>query len=412
MTALTKGKHAETGHSVLIVSEDQRFIQDVQGRFFQKNGDAVASEPRGFHGINGRGANLAYAKDVVVFDPHPDDPKEVEALGKLLAKRGADTVFLGLSSDEMSILQARRLRDVGVDEVLPLSISEQELSDVIDDTLASRRRAPFPGATSGAPGSVISVVQARGGIGATTVAVNLACELRNTRRDRRSDMPRVALLDLDIQFGNAGVFLDLEDNGAMRAMVEDRVTPDVPYLHKMVQRHESGVDVISAPAGVIPLSALENDAVAGLMDALAQRYDYVVVDLPRALVDWLEPVIKRTSLLHVVTDLSVPSVRHAKRLIEFYEEVQMGLKVDVIINRENKPMVRMGQWRDAETVLERKFVHWLPDGAKMARKAADMGQPVRKVARLAPLSRALTRLARDTAAAVRESGQEEKLKRG
>lgn len=385
--------------SVLVVAESQGFVRDVRNRFFDGDRDAIQSETGGFHRINGHAAKLALVNDVVLFEARPDDSREVAALNGLLQERGADTVFLGLSTGEMSIGQARTLRKIGVDDVLPMTISPAGLNDVIDGALASRRRAlvlPRPVALPSA-GKVIAVAQARGGIGATTVAVNLACQLaRRTARRGKANRPRVALLDLDIQFGNANVFLDLEDNGAFQRMVEDDARPDAQYLRAMVQTHSSGVDLISAPGDVIPLDAPDSEMIDALMTALQAEYDFVIVDLPRALVDWLEPVMKRAATLHIVTDLSIPAIRHARRLIDFHRDEQIGLPVRLIVNGTARPVIKSGTVRDAESVLDSKIADWLPPAAKLARKATDIGQPVSTFARRSPLGKSFDKLARAT----------------
>jgi pilus assembly protein CpaE len=390
-------KHSDK--SVLLMSDNPAFTEGVVQNFFNAERDRVQTEPSGFQEANGRGYNLAFSKDVVLFEAQPDNEPEMQALADLLKARAGDTVFLGISDNDMSIGKARKLREIGVDDVLPMSITKGELNSVIAETLRSRREKllPIKPPSRAADAMIIAVTQARGGIGSTTYAVNLACQLMGqSKRFRKSARRKVALLDFDMQFGNANVFLDLEDNGAFQKMVEDHVVPDESYARGMMQHHPSGLDVLNAPTDVMPLNSLQPEAIGALIDALGAQYDYLVLDLPRALVDWLEPVIKKSSRLHLVMDTSVPCIRHAKRLIDFYQESQIGLPVDLIVNREAKPLLKSSVIRDAEAVLDHTFSHWLPEDSKACRRAVDLGKPVSISSANSAFSKACSRVANST----------------
>ncbi|MCV2882972.1 AAA family ATPase [Actibacterium sp. XHP0104] len=404
-------KTASSPYSVLVVSSNPDFTGSLQDRFFDGDPSAFGTVGNGFVGLKDQVPSMAFANDVVLFEALADNPSETEALRALLTQRKDGTVFIGLSDDNMPMSKVHELRALGVDDVLPVSISGADLHAAIDKALP-RSAAPVAKRPGGAPGGgrIIAVAQARGGIGATTVAVNLACALAGRPHwFRKGDTSRVALLDLDLQFGNANVLMDLEDNGAFRRMIEDGERPDAEYALGMVQRHESGVEVISAPVSVLPLNAVETDAIRALLTALQSQYDYVVVDLPRALVDWIEPVIRRADAVQVVTDLSVPSLRHAKRLIDFFQEVKTALPVRVVLNHEAKPMVKSGPCRDAEDLLDQTFEHWLPDAPKHARKAVDLGRPVVAEFAGSPLGKAFMKLAEATRT---DLAAEEKIHKG
>jgi len=392
---------ARSQKSILIISDNQEFSQRFSGQFFNKDATQIHTEPTRLQAINGRATELSNSHDVVIFEALPDDAKEMTALGELLSKRDGDTVFLAMAKGNMTLEQVRRLRSLGVDEVLPMSITDVELNKVISDIRNSRKRTVLltDPVQARPQGKVITVAQARGGIGATTVAVNLACKLASQRSRFKSAAPRrVALLDLDLQFGNANVLLDIEDDGAFQKMAEDGVMPDAHYTSGLMQSHDSGVDILSAPTSVIPLNSIEPEVIASLIDCLRAEYDYVVIDLPRALVDWLEPVIERADSMQIVTDTSVPCVRHSKRLIDFFRDIKFDLQIGLIANRETKTLLKSSQCREAEKLLECKFDSWLPDVPKIARKAADLGTPVTTQFGRSALAKAIGKLAKDIAA--------------
>ncbi|MES2145057.1 MAG: AAA family ATPase, partial [Pseudomonadota bacterium] len=245
-------------------------------------------------------------------------------------------------------------------------------------------------------GRIVLVAKARGGIGATTLAVNLALELqaRYGRRGQGHD-GRVALVDLDVQLGNAGSFLDLTDRGGMLALARLGPEPDAQAMRHAMVRHPSGLNVLAAPATPIPFEAFDSRRIAAMLDALATEHDVVIVDLPPALIDWLEPLLSRAERVLMVTDLAVPSVVRARRIITLLTQDHPKLPVEIVVAHEKKPFRMGATHRDAETALGYPLRHWLPDETRLARAALDRGEPLVRLAPRSGWSRAVRAMAAD-----------------
>jgi Flp pilus assembly CpaE family ATPase len=251
-------------------------------------------------------------------------------------------------------------------------------------------------------GRIILVAKARGGIGATTLAVNLALEMQMQAKKRIGTVGgRVALVDLDVQLGNAGSFLDLADRGGMLALAQLGSEPDAQAVRHAMVRHPTGLDVMTAPATAIPFEAFDAGRIASMLDALAAAHDVVVVDLPPALIDWLEPVLARAERLLMVTDLAVPSIVRARRIITLLTDDRPQMPVEIVVAHERKPF-RPGQThRDAEAALGHPLRHWLPDESRLARQALDRGEPLVLLAPRCNWSRAVKAMAADMQTPVR-----------
>lgn len=246
----------------------------------------------------------------------------------------------------------------------------------------------------GTEGRIILVAKARGGIGATTLAVNLALEMQLQGMKRSGSVGgRVALVDLDVQLGNAGSFLDLADRGGMLALARLGPEPDAQAVRHAMVRHPSGLSVLTAPATAIPFEAFDACRIASILDALAASHDVVVVDLPPALIDWLEPLLARAERLLMVTDLAVPSIARARRVISLMTEDRSELPVEIVVAHERKPF-RLGQaHRDAAIALGHDLRNWLPDESKLARQALDRGEPLVQLAPRCGWSKAVKAMA-------------------
>jgi len=378
--------------SILVVTRNPDFDRMVREAFPAGSGTRVTTEDSSFGSLNGHAADLALRHGIVLFDADPGDETEVRALAEVLDRRSKPVTFLAFVDDNASVGQARRLRDIGVDDVLPLSTDGSGLRDLVHAMATPARKASSGPAADA--GLVIAVAQARGGVGATTYAANLAIQFMGQGGlFRRKTSRKVALVDLDLQFGDIGVYLDLEDNGALVRLLAENAPPDVTSISALAQRHASGLDVIVAPSRPVPIDAMSRAFAAGLIETLRTTHEVVVVDLPHVLVDWLSGVLSLANRLHIVTDTSVPCIRQCRRLMDLFLEEQIGLPVEIIVNREKKPLMRSEHIRQAEQVLGTRITHWIPDNADVARRAVDLGRPASMLSPSCDVSRSIQKIA-------------------
>ena len=315
--------------------------------------------------------DMAEGTRVILFTTDVSDAG-LTAIAGLKAARGAEIDLVALCDKDLPLSQVRALMAAGASEVLPASMSAEEIEMALQ-VLASRRSSALIQPAREAQATVFAIAQARGGVGATTVAVNLAVTLANEAR--RSAPPRVALLDLDLQFGNVGTYLDVEDNGGLLDLIAEADVPRADKILGAVQTSAFGVDVITAPQVFVPLSSVSPELARALVTALRARYDYVVIDLPHAALDWVAPVVEEASRLVLVSDESVPCIRQAKRLCDLYRETRVTLPVEVVMNREKRHLFKSETIQDAEELLGVKIAAWLPEETAAHRRAVDFGQP-------------------------------------
>ena len=177
-------------------------------------------------------------------------------------------------------------------------------------------------------------------------------------------------------------------------MAQGGVTPDHTFLQQSMVQHTSGLDVLTAPEEFMPLDVLTREQVKALIENLRQEYDYVVIDLPRALVDWLGAVVKATDRMLMVSDSTVASVRQTCRLIDFFSKERLEPPVEIVIGHEAKPTFRSGHHVETKKALGRELKYWLPFDVRNAKRSLDHGQLLSQSSSSCALSKAIRAMGR------------------
>ncbi|KIC22812.1 AAA family ATPase [Leisingera sp. ANG-Vp] len=389
---------AET-QSIVVISKDPAVSTLVASVAQFRPGTGVQKCAAALCDINGTALQLAEDNDLVIFRAEGNAEQDAAAVRGMLQRTGGAKRILALADAAMPFADLRRLMDAGVCDVLPDTVSADELSAAIRKCL-DQPGQPDPRAGTGAErsreGMVIPVAQSCGGAGATMLAVNLADCLTRRRGLRRKEAEfRVALVDLDLQFGAVGSFLDLPPNRCLYELASEGFVPDRVFAEQSLTEAAPGLRVLAAPAEIAPLHALKPEQVQALISHLRLQFDFVVIDLPRALAEWLTPVLEAAERLLMVTGSSVPAICQARRLLDFYGEASMSLQTDIVISRERKPLIAPSHHKEAARLLQKPFRYWLPDDASAAAAAVDHGVPLSAAARRSGLAKAVRGMAQD-----------------
>ncbi len=343
---------------------------------------------------------MARKKGVIVFRALTLDDAEISRVKEVRAKMGPGEPLIAITGPNTSLSDARKLTRVGVTEVVPDTIATDEFEELLAEL--TQEQAPFTSQMQ--RGSLVAVTRSRGGVGATTVAVNLADALLESRgRFKKSNGKKVALVDFDVQLGDVASFLDVEPSEALYELAITGKSPDETFLRQAMTTLPSGLSVLTAPSRFAPLDALKVDQVAQIIDILRRTHDYVVLDLPCGLSQWMDPIIEQADRALMVTDCAVPSIRQARRLMDFFAETNPSLQVEVVVNHEAKPMMLRRHQAAAEKVLDRKFNHWVPDDPPTAREALDRGVPLSQTSPRSRMAKAINRLSRDLIATMHQN---------
>ncbi len=384
--------------SVLLISPDQKIYSAIEKSLAGQKNCRFTGRQDTVAGVNGKAISLVSKNDVVLFDVDEKEGNHLQLANSICDARMPNAIIIALASENLTLEKARQLRRLGVDDVLPRNAVEEEIVPQVN-SIRARREAQLPAIWSGqaTQGKVIAVAQARGGVGSSIFAANIANELQAKEGIfRKKAANEVALVDLDFQFGSLAALMDVEESDAMWRMAMDGSIPDGAFLEQAMVKSPCGVDVLSAPSRFGPLSAVQDEQIDAILDSLKRSHDYIVVDLPRALVEWITPVLTQADRLFMVTDVAVPSVRSARKLIDFYQAENPALEIQLIANLEKKPLIPAAHHRAAAKLLDRNFSFWVPRDERTVRESVDRGVPLEEVANRAPSTRAIRRIAQET----------------
>ncbi len=309
--------------------------------------------------------------DMVVLELDEGSPQRTfTAIRSTLSAGGQTEIFLTASrTDPQVILEAFR---IGVKEFIPQPLNRQE----VEAALARfEERAKAKNLTNEKKaGAVVSVIGAKGGIGTSTVATNLAMSLRQI-----APRASVALVDLNRHDSDLSLFLDLPAPRGLRDLSEDISRLDETILRSVLAKHESGIDLLQSGYdgmdGVEPVPG----CVLRTLDLMRSSYDYVFVDCGHILENATKEALDYSSSVMVVMTLSLPAIRRTKRLLELLHAAHYGSdKISLVVNRYSQQDEEI--LRHAEESLRQKLAGLIPNDYATVNSAISNGKPLKAVA--------------------------------
>jgi pilus assembly protein CpaE len=355
---------------VVVLTPDDTFKESVRATFTssaQIDLQVIKSAlPAGAENLDVHGAT------VVVVDLDASREEEMQALEAFMASVGTwPPVIVVTQAFDESV--ARTLLQMRIADFLVKPIAPVELVRAC----ARVARAPAAGNDS-TEAQIYTFLPAVGGAGVTTLAIQTAMLLlHNTARGQTS----TCLVDLDFQHGACADYLDLEPRLNLGEIEPRPERLDRQLLEVMLSHHPSGLAVIAAPNRPAEMRSFDPDVVTRLLDLVSTHFDYVVFDMPRTWFSWTDSVLLGSNNLFIVSEATVPGLRHAKQLVAAIgERLGEGPKPKVIVNRFEQRMFSPGLRRsDIEQALGDAFSAVIPNHYNLVREAIDRGVPLENV---------------------------------
>jgi pilus assembly protein CpaE len=307
---------------------------------------------------------------VVIVDLNASDD-EMAALQRLMARIGRWPPVIVVTQAFNPEL-ARRLVHMRVADFLVKPVNP------IDVVRACARVAQGPADDEIREAQIYTFLPAAGGVGVTTIAIQTAMTLLNS--GPRGSV-KTCLVDLDFQHGACADYLDLEPRLDLGEIEPRPERLDRQLLGVMLSQHSTGLSLIAAPNRPAEMRSFDPNVVTRLLDLVSSHFDYVVIDMPRTWFSWTDSVLVGSNKLFIISEMTVPGLRHAKQLVTAVSErLGQGPHPQIIVNRFEQRMFASGLRRnDIKQALGHAFAGTLPNNYALVREAIDRGIPLEEV---------------------------------
>ncbi|MBV9499609.1 MAG: AAA family ATPase [Acidobacteriaceae bacterium] len=331
--------------------------------------------------------------DVVMVDLDPNPEQALDVVESLCGQHSSATVMVySARADAELLVRCMRAgaREFLTEPVLPTAAAEALVrASVRREEVRRHRRAT---------GKLLVFVGAKGGSGVTTVAANFAVALA------QQCGRKAALLDLDVQLGDAALSLGLPTKFNVLDALENPNRLDSDFLSVLMSKHASGLAVLGAPDTIPSLQPPKN-GMEKLLRVVREDFEHVVVDAGSHSIEMYEALFEAASTVYLVSQVAVADLRNSNRFISRYFNRSGSDKLEVVLNRYvqrdmeiddaaiTKALTRPAKWK-------------IPNDYAAARKAQNLGVPL--VSEKSQIARAFAEMAR---AASGQSAAAEKRKK-
>ena len=305
--------------------------------------------------------------DIIIIYTEETDIRIVDLIERLyITKRGCAILVITKSTD---VEQANLALEAGANKVLAAPIDTKLLKNSIMLSVNKEKsRLTTDNVTDKATflSKTISIFGTKGGVGKTTLAVNLAVALARKRK-------KVAIIDLDLQFGDVGIFLDIDKADTISELLEENNDPDINAIKGYMPIHSTGISVLLAPKSPEYAELIKGKQVEKIINNLKDYFDYVIIDMPPAFNDISLVALENSSAVLFVTNLDISSLKNTKVSFNIISSLGFLQKVKLIFNKDGISSIKP---KEAKKILNKDIYSVVENDNKVAVNALNRGIPI------------------------------------
>ena len=364
---------------ILVISKNDKHLWEVARLLRERNPsdvvDVVFGTLEKLAGIADRSS-----PNVLLLDQpsvEGGDLERLEHLGQLYPRMSF--ILLCQQHSPEFLIQAMR---AGVREVLPSPVNAATLYPAIlriEEKLDSHPQAN---------GRVLAFVSCKGGSGATFLATNLGYALA------AQEKKRVALFDLNLQFGDASLFLSDQKPLATLSVVAQQIHRlDPSFLASSMLNVTPNYCVLAAPEDPAQANDVKPEHVDAILKLARRQFAFILLDLGRTLDPVSIRALDQADMIFPILQTTLPYIRDGKRLLGVFQELDYRKeKIHLIVNRHDKG----GEIKllDLEAACGSSVFWTIPNHYEAAAASVNQGVPILKLAKGSPISRSLQEFAR------------------
>jgi pilus assembly protein CpaE len=303
-------------------------------------------------------------------------PNGTESLEKLAdtAARSRDRIFLVLIGDEISASEYKSLIRTGGADWISAGADIQEIVDLISNHQLRTRTEASSVSHGGSKRVAVSFVPSAGGVGNTTLAVEVGVSLKTSKPTR--DM-NICIVDLDFQSSHVCDCLDIEPRLKMQEISSNPERLDAQLFDIFISRHSSGLHVFAAPRSKADPCDFNVAALDKLLDMISARYHLILIDLPVTWFAWTPEIVSASDGVVVTGVNTIPGLRQsAETLALVRSSARSSAQIAIAVNRcRRRFWGGVAQHHHVERVLGRESVLYIAE-EPMAVESVNTGTPM------------------------------------
>jgi len=348
--------------SVVIIDSDTDSINNIV-KYIRNLGDSVTVE--GTATTFEAGFELIHKKRpmVIIMEVGEDISLCIERICHILSRFPQISIF-ATSTDKSSETILKVMR-AGATEYLLRPVSETDLSFALQKL---GRLWLIKTSPQEQVGRIITVFSPKGGVGVTTLSINLATAIYESK------MKPTILMDLDLNAGDVTTFLNMKATYTISDVTTNISRLDKSFLQGVIQKHASGISVLAEPKKVEEGISISGGEIKKVLGLLKTMYNYIIIDT-ETLLDRIMSVIEISDMILLVFVMSLPSITNIQRYLKFFDNRGLGRdKIKLIANR----YLKRGDIKteDAEKALNHPIFWSIPNEYDTAMSCLNRGVPL------------------------------------
>jgi pilus assembly protein CpaE len=301
---------------------------------------------------------------VVIMEVCEDVELSLERMKTILNRFPQVSIFATCADKSADTIL--KIMKAGADEYLLRPVSEADLDSALQKHGRLWLTKPVP---EEEVGSVFSVFSPKGGVGTTTIAINLATNVYESTKK-----PTI-IVDLDLNAGDATTFLNLSPSYTISDVTLNMSRLDKSFLKGVLTRHRSGIYILAEPQKVREGVSITGGDVKKVLNLLKTMFNYIVIDTETAMDERTMAAIEMSDLIMLVFVMSLPGIKNMQRYLSYFEEMGFGReKVKLMVNR----YLKKGDIRleDAEKALSYPIFWSIPNDYDASMGCLNKGLPL------------------------------------
>ena len=356
---------------------------EIQNRKVREDLERIISSIEGFHLQE---SNPPTSYDVLILEiGNGDLGKEFQLIHSIQTTGNVKEIFLTSPRLDSDLL-IKALR-AGAKEFFPQPIKKEEVMNALLK-FKERKESAKLSVEKKKQGKIIDVIGSKGGVGTTTIAVNLATSLIESKYS-----PSVALIDMNLLFGEIPTFLNIDAAFNWVEVARNISRLDSTYLMSILSKHPSGLYILPSPTGLDGVNVATPEIIEKLLGLMRNVFDFIIIDGGQSLDNISLKILEMSNHTLLVAILSLPCLTNIKRLLWTFQKLGYPYEenIKIVISRYHKKSLISID--DAEQSIKKKIFWTVPNDYSATMSAINQGKNLHAAARGAEVTKNLEELA-------------------